>query len=289
MVNKKLASIACFSALTVWAGLAISDTSDVVISCSKCTLDEAAWRAGQAVRPNREDFVYVANFETEILWRFNVKSTVVDGVSSQDASPVEVDHVVRKSFEDWLRVKQIHDSTQVEIPVKIGVASALDLIRSGRNQWLVAAYLLEIKGELLNFPNELISDSPSFMAFAASEYYTRSKNIEIETMFPDRSTARYKMVFPKKLEETTVDIEYVVESPMDSDGNRMPYSRESLGYSSGELIIAGAKESNFQKWKELVNMFGFEVTGNWDEYAPASCDYKCNSHICKVECLDSDS
>lgn len=269
--------------LLTWSTLLHSSLEDVVIPCEGCRHDAAAWMASSVVGLNLSGYVYVVNFETEDIWRFHVQSDVMGGSSHSKSSPADVDPQVKALFDDWLRVKAVPDSIVIDASESVGVQTVYDFIGT-RNQTLIGNNIFDNKSVLLNFPEEVISDSPSFVYWAASTYFSKNKSVEITVEFPDGSKAMYKMDFPKMLDESTVDIDYVAESCVDSDGNSIPEKVKTFENSSGELFIKDLHGANFSRWKARAERLGFELVGNYEDFASSVCSYNCFRFRCKLKC-----
>ena len=241
--------------------------------------------AASAARPNKDGFIYIADFKSELLWRFHIKAIVQNGTARLESSPAEVSPQANETFSDWLEIKPINEFTTVNIPVDLGISSAFDLLGFGKNQGKIEKFLFDEKAVILDFPEHIISDSFSFVAAAASDFYTATSNIEIKTVFADGSSALFKMTFEKRVSGPTVGFKYIDDSPVDSDGNRIPDSSDISDLRFGELIISDVKGSNFTRWKERLAKLGFTMEGNWDSYGSSSCTYSClANNVCSFEC-----
>jgi hypothetical protein len=266
-----------------------ADSSDPVVNCPGCTIDEASWEASRVAPINSSINVYVADFHDGELWRFHSSSETKNGKHLAESFPLDLAPEVEELFNAWLLVKDIDDYTEIELPNELGVKSVLDLVGHTYNYTRIANYIFENKSSLLYFPEEVIFNTFSFMSTAASRHYTKSKNIEIGVLFPDSSRALFRMYFPAMLDKSTVRIKYVEGFSEDSDGNKIPDTFDTFAHSDGELYISDINGRNFSVWKDRAERMGFELRGNWQSSDHAQCDYLCDSAICTINCREESS
>ena len=280
-----LLAVAISSIFSFCSEVAGASADEFVLACRECTQDSASTLAARGALLDKDGFVYIADFNSELIWRFHIKAIVQDGTAKLESFPAEVSPQANEIFSDWLEIKRIKEFTTVNVPIDMGVSSAFDLVGFGKNQGKIEKYLFDEKAAILDFPEHIISDSFSFIAAAASDFYTATSNIEIKTVFADGSSARFKMTFPKRVSGPTVGFNYIDDSPIDSDGNRIPDSSDISDLRYGELIISDVKGSNFIRWKERLAKLGFTMEGNWDSYGSSSCTYSClANNVCSFEC-----
>jgi hypothetical protein len=201
-----------------------SNPQDIVVPCTNCTQDIAAWKATHFAPPGEETYVYIADFKTEQLWRFHSMSTISDVGVRQVSILSEVDEGVLKEFQRWLSIKDIDESTQHSLSADTGIQSVYDLVNNSQNQLRVAEYLFENQQQILDFPVEVLSDHFSLMGQAASQYFSQMTDIRIQLAFDDGSHAEYKLVFSPMVDEITVNYKFEPELTTDSHGSQVSQS-----------------------------------------------------------------
>lgn len=149
-------------------------------------------------------------------------------------------------------------------------------------------YLYEHKSQLFNFPEEVISESFTFMGMAASAYSSNTKQTDIVVKFPDASRATYTIEYPNKHDETNIEISYIAGSAVDSEMNPIPASLERFRGSKGALAFSDIQSLNFTMWLERAGDLGFEITGDWPDSGSVDCRYACDeSQTCEVDCVQN--
>lgn len=274
-----LALILCLSSSNSYAE--VTDATTICVSCSHAVASSLAMNR---VGPDEKAYIYVADYESENLWRFLVESNSDGGKVVKVSTPAEIEDEVKVIFHNWLKIKELPNEVSIRIPDSASIQSAFELPGNGQKKNYIAKYLLDNIEPFFNFPNEVISDEYTQIAHAAIGYFNVKNDNRVKIIFGDGSTAQYKLDFPLYMDKTDVRFVLIKESLSDSLGNFIPYNIESLRFKEGELSISQDEEINFVLWKSLATSLGFELEGNWSQIDEMSCPFRCSCRKCELDC-----
>lgn len=198
-----------------------SSIDEAVTICEECTQEMAALAALKLAEPNAAIGVYVADYKSETIRRFRVGTFKVDESVISESSPIDVESEVQRVFDRWLTVKYLPVKSVLLAPDVVGCKSSNDFMEKPKCKRELAAFLRKKLVEELGFPEGILTDELTPLAYMSAGYFNTTNQVRIFVGFEDGTTHEYRMEFPNYINKT--DVRFVrVDGDVDSN-NKILY------------------------------------------------------------------